>query len=132
MKPNFQKLGQSSKDGGTSLKGGGTTGGVSSVLMKSMAQNPLEWTELGLGAAGAVGGGIEAYLTYQERKRQQKLQEELARNADRRAEEQWKLEQRAYEEGGTQRGANTLATMAPVVSQGQTFRDRLRLLGGLA
>ena len=125
MSPNFQELGQSSM-------GGGTTGGGSSALMQSMAQDPLAWTKLGLGAAGAAGGGIEAYLTYQEKKRQQKLQEELARNADRRAEEQWKLEQRAYEEGGTQRGANTLATMAPVVSQGQTFRDRLRLLGGLA
>ena len=103
-----------------------------SALMMSIANDPAAWAELGLGAAGAVGGGIEGYLTYQEKKRQQKLQEELARNADRRAEEQWKLEQRAYEEGGTQRGANTLATMAPVVSQGQTFRDRLRLLGGLA
>ena len=103
-----------------------------SALMQSMAQDPAAWAELGLGATGAVGGGIESYLTYREKKRQQKLQEELARNADRRAEEQWKLEQRAYEEGGTQRGANTLATMAPVVSQGQTFRDRLRLLGGLA
>lgn len=125
MSPNFQDLGQSSM-------GSGTTGGGSSALMQSMAQDPLAWTKLGLGAADAVGGGIEAYLTYQEKKRQQKLQEELARNADRRAEEQWKLEQRAYEEGGTQRGANTLATMAPVVSQGQTFRDRMRLLGGLA
>ena len=125
MSPNFQDLGQSSM-------GSGTTGDGSSALMQSMAQDPLAWTKLGLGAAGAVGGGIEGYLTYREKKRQQKLQEELARNADRRAEEQWKLEQRAYEEGGTQRGANTLATMAPVVSQGQTFRDRLRLLGGLA
>ena len=103
-----------------------------SALMMSMAKDPAAWAKLGLGAAGAVGGGIEAFLTYREKKRQQKLQEELARNADRRAEEQWKLEQRAYEEGATQRGANTLATMAPVVSQGQTFRDRLRLLGGLA
>lgn len=125
MSQNSQKPGQSSR-------GSGTTGGISSALTQSMAQDPLAWTKLGLGAAGAVGGGIEGYLTYQEKKRQQKLQEELARNADRRAEEQWKLEQRAYEEGGTQRGANTLATMAPVVSQGQTFRDRLRLLGGLA
>lgn len=106
--------------------------GISSIIGASMAQDPLAWTKLGLGAASAVGGGIDAFMSYQERKRQQKLQEELAKNADRRAEERWKLDQKAYEEGTTQRGANTLATMAPVVSQGQTFRDRLRLLGGLA
>ena len=125
MSPNSQELGQQSM-------GSVATGGESSALMQSMAQDPLAWTKLGLGATGAVGSGIEAFLTYREKKRQQKLQEELARNADRRAEEQLKMEQRAYEEGSTQRGANTLATMAPVVSQGQTFRDRLRLLGGLA
>ena len=97
-----------------------------------IGQNPLAWANLGLGAAGAIGGGIEAYLTYKEKKRQQKLQEELAKNADRRAEEQLKQSIKAYEEGGTQRGANVLATMAPVISQAQTMRDRLRLLGGRA
>lgn len=107
-------------------------GGFSSIIGSSMAKDPLAWTKLGLGAAGAVGSGIDAFLSYNERKRQQKLQEELARNADRRADEQWKLEQKSYEDGTTQRGANTLATLAPVVSQGQTFRDRLRLLGGSA
>lgn len=108
------------------------SGGFLSSITKSMESDPLAWTKLGLGAASAVGGGIDAFLSYKERKRQQKLQEELAKNADRRAEEQWDLEQRAYGEGGSQRSANVLATMAPVVSQGQTFRDRLRLLGGSA
>lgn len=97
-----------------------------------MGDNPLAWANLGLGVAGAAGSGIDALLTYRERVRKRKLEEELAKNADRRAEKQLEQSIKAYEEGGTQRGANVLATMAPVISQAQTMRDRLRLLGGRA
>lgn len=106
--------------------------GFLDTIKGSMAQDPLAWTELGLGVAESTGSGIEAYLSYKERRRAQKLQEELARNADRRAERSLDQQIKAYEEGATQRGANTLATMAPVLSQAQTLRDRLRLLGGRA
>ena len=106
--------------------------GFLDTITGSMAQDPLAWTKLGLGVAGGTGSGIEAYLSYKERKRAQKLQEELARNADRRAERSLDQQIKAYDEGATQRGANTLATMAPVLSQAQTLRDRLRLLGGRA
>ena len=123
---------------GKHTESGAPTGGAAQgsgfldTITRSMAQNPLEWTDLGLDAAGGIGSGIEAYLSYKERKRAQKLQEEMARNADRRAERSLDQQIKAYEEGATQRGANTLATMAPVLSQAQTLRDRLRLLGGRA
>lgn len=102
------------------------------AITRSMAQDPLEWTKLGFGVVEGTGSGIEAYLSHKEMRRAQKLQEELARNADRRAERSLDQQIKAYEEGATQRGANTLATMAPVLSQAQTLRDRLRLLGGRA
>ena len=123
---------------GKHTKSGAPTGGAAQgsgfldTITRSMAQNPLEWTDLGLDVAGGIGSGIEAYLSYKERKRAQKLQEEMARNADRRAERSLDQQIKAYDEGATQRGANTLATMAPVLSQAQTLRDRLRLLGGRA
>ena len=123
---------------GKHTESGAPTGGAAQgsgfldTITRSMAQNPLEWTDLGLDVAGGIGSGIEAYLSYKERKRAQKLQEEMARNADRRAERSLDQQIKAYEEGATQRGANTLATMAPVLSQAQTLRDRLRLLGGRA
>ena len=106
--------------------------GFLDAITGSMAKDPLAWTNLGLGVASGTGSGIDAYLSYKERRRAQKLQEELARNADRRAERSLDQQIRAYDEGATQRGANTLATMAPVLSQAQTLRDRLRLLGGRA
>jgi hypothetical protein len=90
----------------------------------------LTYAKLGLGAAGAVGSGIEAYLNYRDRQKQMRLQEEMMRNSDRRAETEQRQALRAYEEQGTQRSANTLATMAPVISQAETFRDRLRALRG--
>lgn len=97
-----------------------------------MISGALPWANFGLNAAGTVAGGIDAYLSYQEKKRKEKLEEKLMLDQNRRAEQQQQQEFKAYNDGTVQRGANVLATLAPVVSQGQTYRDRLlQLRGGI-
>lgn len=92
----------------------------------------LPWANFGLNVAGTVAGGIDAYLSYQEKKRREKLEERLMLEQNQRAADAQKQDFRAYNEGTVQRGANVLATLAPVVSQGQTYRDRLlQLRGGI-
>lgn len=130
MSIDFQGLGEMSANAGSGdLAAPG--GDFLSSLAASASGNPLAWTKLGLGTLSAFGSGIQSYLDSEERKRARKLQEQLAMNADRRAERAQEQEIKAYGEGATQRAANTLATLAPVVSQAQTLRDRLRLLGGM-
>lgn len=53
--------------------------GFLETITGSMAKDPLAWTNLGLGVTSGIGSGIEAYLSYKEKRRAQKLQEELAR-----------------------------------------------------
>lgn len=98
----------------------------------SMAKDPLAWTKFGLGATGAIGSGIEAYMAFKEKQKQAALQEEMMRNEDRRAELGQQQQFKAYDEAAGQRSANTMATMAPVISQAETLRDRLRMLRGAA
>lgn len=91
---------------------------------------PLPWANFALKGAGAVAGGVQAYLQYKEMERQRKMQEELLKSADARAWEQLRDNQSAYDDGATQRSANASISLGQATNQNQNLRDKLMMLSG--
>lgn len=91
---------------------------------------PLPWASFALKGAGAVAGGIQAYLDYQEQQKQRKLQEQLLKSADARAWEQLRDNQTAYDEAAPMRNANASLALGQATNQNQSLRDKLMMLSG--
>jgi delta 1-pyrroline-5-carboxylate dehydrogenase len=91
---------------------------------------PLPWASFALKGTGAVAGGIQAYLQYQEEERQRKLQEQMLKSADDRAWKQLTDNERAYSDASTQRNANASLSLGQATNQNQSLRDKLMLLSG--
>jgi hypothetical protein len=99
------------------------TGGSLLGAAGDTASVALPWASFALKGAGAVAGGVGAYLQYKEQERQRAFQEKLLL-------QQLKDREKEYADAATQRSANTSLTLGQATGQNQTLREKLMMLSG--
>ena len=84
------------------------------------------WAEIAQGA----GTALEQYMKWKQAQDQLDLEQKQADDKSKLNWAQFDLLKRQYDDGSTQRSANTMSTLSNVNSQNQTLRDRLMMLRG--